>query len=91
MAMGRKLRRSKDSVVFGVLGGLAEYMDTDPTLVRVIYSMLTVFTAFSGVITVCHPVVGDASCGAMIDNWQSRLSSWICQDSIRLRQVCDIG
>ncbi len=25
-------------------------MDTDPTLVRVIYSMLTVFTAFSGVI-----------------------------------------
>lgn len=50
MAMGRKLRRSKDSVVFGVLGGLAEYMDTDPTLVRVIYSMLTVFTAFCGVI-----------------------------------------
>lgn len=50
MVMGRKLRRSNDSIVFGVLGGLAEYMDTDPTLVRVIYSMLTVFTAFSGVI-----------------------------------------
>lgn len=34
----------------GVCAGLAEYFGTDVTLVRVIYALLTFFTAFSGVI-----------------------------------------
>jgi len=34
----------------GVCGGLAEYFDLDPTLVRVGYVLLTICTAFSGVL-----------------------------------------
>jgi phage shock protein PspC (stress-responsive transcriptional regulator) len=50
MSNGRKLVRSKNKVLSGVLGGIAEYLDVDPTVVRVVYLVLTVFTAFSGVI-----------------------------------------
>ncbi len=40
----KKLRRSrKDRVVFGVLGGIAEYFEVDPTIVRVLF-MLCCFT-----------------------------------------------
>ena len=50
MSTGRKLYRSNDRIIGGVCGGFADYMDVDPTVVRVIYATLTVFTAFCGVI-----------------------------------------
>ena len=34
--MENKLKKSKNKVLFGVCGGLAEYWDMDPTLVRII-------------------------------------------------------
>ena len=37
-------------MIAGVCAGLAEYFGFDATLVRVAYALLTVFTAFSGVI-----------------------------------------
>ncbi|WP_291557676.1 PspC domain-containing protein [Bacteroides sp.] len=46
----RKLTRSNDCMIAGVCAGLAEYFGFDTTLVRVAYALLTVFTAFSGVI-----------------------------------------
>ena len=42
--------RSNDRVFAGVCGGLAEYFDFDPTMVRLAYALLTLFTAFSGLI-----------------------------------------
>ena len=40
----KKLRRSrKNRVVCGVLGGIAEYFDIDPTLVRLAWVLLTCF------------------------------------------------
>lgn len=49
--MSRKLRRSHtDRMIGGVCGGLAEYFDVDPTIVRVGYVLLTLFTAFSGLL-----------------------------------------
>lgn len=50
MASGKKLVRSKERVIAGVVGGIAEYFDVDPTIARVIYAILTVCTAFSGII-----------------------------------------
>lgn len=42
----KKLYRSKKARVFeGVCGGLAEYFDADPTLVRLIVIVATIFTA----------------------------------------------
>jgi phage shock protein C len=34
--MGRKLTKSNDSRICGVCGGIAEYLDVDPTVVRLL-------------------------------------------------------
>lgn len=45
--MKKRLYRSHENrAVSGVLGGLGDYLDLDPVLVRLIYIMLTVFTGF---------------------------------------------
>lgn len=48
--MTKRLMRSNDRVIAGVCGGLAEYFEFDPVLVRIAYAFLTLFTAFSGLI-----------------------------------------
>ena len=48
--MARRLFRSSDRMLGGVCAGLAEYFDLDPTLVRIAYILLSVLTAFSGVV-----------------------------------------
>ncbi len=49
--MSKTLRRSQmDRQIGGVCGGLAEYLDIDPTAVRVGYVLLSILTAFSGVL-----------------------------------------
>lgn len=46
----RKLYRSNNGMIAGVCGGIANYFGWDPTLVRVGYILLSLFTAFAGVI-----------------------------------------
>ncbi|WP_334168180.1 PspC domain-containing protein [Phocaeicola paurosaccharolyticus] len=46
----KKLYLSEDKKIAGVCGGIAEYLNCDPTVIRVIYALLTIFTIFSGVI-----------------------------------------
>lgn len=48
----RSLRRSRSNrKIAGVLGGLAEYFDLNPTLLRVIYVVVSVISvAFPGII-----------------------------------------
>ena len=47
----KKLYRSSNRILAGVCGGIAEYLDVDPTLIRVAYVMLSMFTvAFSGLL-----------------------------------------
>ncbi len=47
----KRLRRSSDKMLAGVCGGIAEYFDVDPTLIRVLYAALTLFTAgFPGIL-----------------------------------------
>ena len=48
--MTKGLMRSDDRVFAGVCGGIAEYLDFDPVMVRIAYAFLTLFTAFSGLI-----------------------------------------
>jgi len=43
--MARRLFRSADSMLGGVCGGIAEYFDLDPTLVRVGYLVLSIISA----------------------------------------------
>ena len=43
----KKLHKSSDTVVCGVCGGIAEYLNIDPTIVRVLWA-LAVFGAGVG-------------------------------------------
>ena len=47
MEEGKKLYRSTtNKKLFGVCGGLAEYFDVDPTVVRIIYLLLLLGAGF---------------------------------------------
>lgn len=46
----KRLTLSNDKKLGGVCAGIAEYFDVDPTLVRIAYAALTLFTAFCGII-----------------------------------------
>ena len=51
MTFVKRLYRSSDNRVFaGICGGLGEYFDVDPTVVRVVYVLLSLLTAFMGVL-----------------------------------------
>lgn len=52
MAVKKKLFRSRDNrMIGGVCGGVAEFFDIDPTIVRVAYVLLSIFTvAFPGIL-----------------------------------------
>lgn len=39
-----KLYRSDDAKIAGVMGGIAEYFEIDPTIVRLCYALLTFFS-----------------------------------------------
>jgi phage shock protein PspC (stress-responsive transcriptional regulator) len=45
MLMNRRLYRSRtDSVLGGVAGGVAEYLDVDPSIVRIVWAVLAIVT-----------------------------------------------
>ncbi|MDR0757059.1 MAG: PspC domain-containing protein [Tannerella sp.] len=46
----RLYRSNEEKMIAGVCGGIAEYFDLDPVLVRVGYILLSVFTFFSGLL-----------------------------------------
>ena len=48
--MEKKLRRSNDKMIAGVCAGLAHYFDLHPTVIRIVYVLLSIFTAFAGVL-----------------------------------------
>ena len=52
MSTHRPLRRSRrDRVIAGVVGGLADYFGLDPTLARIVYVLVSIFSAaFPGII-----------------------------------------
>ena len=67
--MQKKLYRSKsDRVLVGVCGGVAEYFNIDPTVVRVIWAVASVF-AFAGVLAyaVCAFVITEKPDGEIVD------------------------
>lgn len=43
----RKLTKSNNKMLAGVLAGIAEYMDVDPTIIRIAYTALAILSAVS--------------------------------------------
>lgn len=51
MTMNKRLTKSTDKILAGVCGGIADYFEIDPTLVRAGYAALTLFSvAFPGIL-----------------------------------------
>lgn len=50
--MTKRLYKSRtDKMIEGVCGGIADYMHVDPTIVRLVYVLLSVFSAgFPGIL-----------------------------------------
>lgn len=48
MPAKEKLTRSNDKMIAGVCAGIAEYLGWDPTLVRIAWVLLSIFTVFAG-------------------------------------------
>ncbi len=48
MSERRFFRSTSNRMIAGVCGGIAEYFNWDPSMVRIVYSLLTLFTAFAG-------------------------------------------
>jgi phage shock protein PspC (stress-responsive transcriptional regulator) len=47
----RRLRKSKNRLIAGVCGGIADWLGWDPTLVRVLYVLISIFSAaFPGIL-----------------------------------------
>ena len=42
----KKLKRSSNAMIGGVAAGVAEYLDIDPTIVRIIWAASVVFGGF---------------------------------------------
>lgn len=61
MQKAKVLRRSRQHrLIAGVVGGLAEYLGTDPTLVRIIYIVVSIISvAFPGILVylICWAVI----------------------------------
>lgn len=45
----KNLIKSKDKIIAGVCGGIAEYFGFDITITRLVYTVPTFFTAFAGI------------------------------------------
>lgn len=51
MAPQKRLTRSNDKMIAGVLGGIGNYFDIDPTIVRIVYVVLSIASVgFPGLI-----------------------------------------
>ena len=67
--MEKKLYRSRTNrMLVGVCGGVAEYFNIDPTVVRVIWAVASIF-AFAGVIAyvVCAFVIPEKPDNTIVD------------------------
>ncbi|GAA2645142.1 PspC domain-containing protein [Dactylosporangium fulvum] len=52
----KRLRRSRsDRTVAGVLGGIAEYLDADPTMIRAVYLLAILLTG--GTAVLAYPIL----------------------------------
>lgn len=51
MTIHKRLTRSRDRMVAGVLAGIGEYFDVDPTIIRIVYVVLSIASVgFPGLI-----------------------------------------
>ena len=50
MKQKRLYRSKKERILGGVCGGIAEYLEADPTIIRLIWALITVFSMGAGLL-----------------------------------------
>ena len=50
MVQKRLYRSRKERIIGGVCGGIAEYLDADPTIIRLIWALITIVSVGIGLI-----------------------------------------
>lgn len=40
----KKITKSSNRMIFGVCGGIGEYIKVDPTIIRILWVLITIFT-----------------------------------------------
>ncbi len=71
----RLTRSSKDAMLGGVAGGIAEYFNLDPTLVRLAFVLLAVFTGVGIVPYIILWLIMPTDTGdSVLGNWQENNS-----------------
>ncbi len=60
--MEKKIYKSKNKKIDGVCGGIAEYFSVDPTVIRLLWVLISLFTAAAG------GVIAYAVCCIVIPN-----------------------
>jgi len=60
-AKKRLYRSRRDRIIAGVCGGLGDYFDVDPTLIRIVWVLITVFGVGSGFLAylICWIIIPD--------------------------------
>ena len=61
----KKLYRTRDKKICGVCGGIAEYFDLDPTIMRLLWIVLAFVSCMTGVIAylICALVIPEQPIG----------------------------
>ena len=66
--MQKKLYRSKsDRVIAGVCGGVAEYLNVDVTVVRVLWALVSICTAGLIAYVICAFLIPEKPDGEIVD------------------------
>lgn len=62
---GKRLYKSRDKKVSGVCAGIAEYFGIDPTLIRLLWAIGTLFTVGTGILAyvICALIIPDVPDG----------------------------
>lgn len=62
---GKRLYKSRDKKVSGVCAGIAEYFGIDPTLIRLLWAVGTLFTVGTGILAyvICALIIPDVPDG----------------------------
>jgi len=50
MVKKRLYRSKKEKIIGGVCGGLGEFLDVDPTIVRLLWAVITVLSIGAGIV-----------------------------------------
>jgi len=67
--MDKKLVKSFDKKISGVCGGIAQYFNIDPTIVRASWAVLTLVSSFPGIVLyiICALVMPKATAPQVIE------------------------